>query len=498
VLGSAFTASARADTIGPITFEPTTYTAGDINQNGWMKTGPYDVDVASVSAFPAAAGYGFGTQSLRVSDAFTSGAFGDQTFSPKLTSPAGESGLSHFDASFRIGTTLATQQLGLDMSVSPDDGNGSRTSYLRFEDHADGVHVFFVDVTNPGPLDTVASFDTIEIATLDRASAHTIRFSIDFVTGPANDVVNIYVDGVLKGAGTTWEDYYRYDPEQSANSHVVPSVSRLLFREGGTAHANVGKGFLVDNVTLASSATTSACAFSISAPSTMTLLADCETDHTILVPNGFTLNGAGNTITAVDPVGDHFRGAVVMNGGTAANVTDIEITAFGLANNVCDDGVERLRGILFDNASGTISYVNVHGVRQGLSGCQEGNAIEVRNYPGSTMLSVTIDHNIVSDYQKNGITLTGKVNGTVTNNTVTGDGPIDYIAQNGIQVGFGASALVRGNSVSGNYYTPTSWTACGLLFYEATGVKQQANTLFANEVNLCNFGRGGGKGNPSS
>ncbi|MDX6423329.1 MAG: hypothetical protein QOI67_800, partial [Gaiellaceae bacterium] len=70
VLGSAFTASARADTIGPITFE--TYATGDIDgQNGWVKTGPYDVAVASVSTFGAAAGYGFGTQSLRLSDAIT-------------------------------------------------------------------------------------------------------------------------------------------------------------------------------------------------------------------------------------------------------------------------------------------------------------------------------------------------------------------------------------------------------------------------------------------
>lgn len=490
VLGAAFTASASAETIGPITFE--TYTIGDIDgQNGWKKTGPYDVTVADVSSFAAASGYGFGTKSLRLSDATTSGSFGDQTFSPGLQYPAGESAAeAHFDASFQIGTTTAAEQSGLNMSVSPDDGSGSRMSYLRFEDQADGVHVFFSDVTG-------GNFTDTEIAVLNRTSAHTIRFWIDFFDGSANDVVKVYVDGVLKATGTTWEDYYRLDPEQAGNGNVVPAVSKLLFRESGTADAaNAGKGFLVDNVTLASSAATNACDFAISG-NTMTLLADCETDHTILVPEGFTLDGAGHKITAVDPAGDHFRGAVVKNGGATATVTNVEITASGLAD-ICDGGDDRLRGILFDGAAGSITNVNVHGVRQGLSGCQEGNAIEVRNYPGSTVLSVTIDNNIVSDYQKNGITLTGKVNGTVTNNTVTGNGPIDYIAQNGIQVGFGASALVRGNSVSGNYYTPTSWTACGLLFYEAAGVKQQANTLFANEVNLCNFGRGGGKGNPSS
>jgi parallel beta helix pectate lyase-like protein len=210
------------------------------------------------------------------------------------------------------------------------------------------------------------------------------------------------------------------------------------------------------------------------------------------VTDGFTLDGDGHKITAVDPAGGHFVGAVVKNGGTAANVKNVEITAAGLAD-ICDAGGDRLRGILFDNAEGAITNVNVHGVRQGLSGCQEGNAIEARQIENSTPRSVVITNSVAADYQKNGITVNGAVNGTITGNTVTGDGPVSYIAQNGIQVGFGASALIRGNTVSGNYYTPESDVACGLLFFEANGVKQQANTLFANEVNLCNFGRGGGK-----
>ena len=78
------------------------------------------------------------------------------------------------------------------------------------------------------------------------------------------------------------------------------------------------------------------------------------------------------------------------------------------------------------------------------------------------------------------------------NNVVTGEGEVAYIAQNGIQISFGATALVKDNTVSGNWYTPTSYTACGLLFYQAEGVKQQSNNLFANEKNLCNVSRGGG------
>ncbi len=243
-----------ATVVGPIDFEPPAYTVGNINgQQGWMKTGPYDVEVEATADYPAASGYNFGLQALRLSNAITSGSFGDQTFSP-ATSPAGEGAANHFDATFSIGTAQATWQPGLSMSVSPDDGNGSRMTYLRFEDHIDGVHVFFVDVTNPGPYPMVSSFNEYHVATLDHGVAYSIGFSVDFRDGPANDVVKIYVDGVLVHTGTTWEDYYRYDPEQTANGNVVPDISKMLFRLAGAAMPlNFGFGYLVDGLTLESS-----------------------------------------------------------------------------------------------------------------------------------------------------------------------------------------------------------------------------------------------------
>ncbi len=253
-----FVIPALADVVPTINFEAPAYHLGNIDgQNGWMKTGPYSVDVASVSTFPNAAGFGFGNQALRLDSSVTSGSFGDQTFSPGLVHPAGEStNYKHFESSFDIGSTQATQQPGLFLSVSPDDGNGSRMSYVGFDDQPNGIHVIFYDVTDPGPLGTVASFNEHDVATVSRTNAHNIKLSIDFVPGPANDVVKLYVDGTLKYTGTTWEDYYRYDPEQKGNGNVVPTTSKLLFREGGTsAPETAGKGFLIDNVTLSSANT---------------------------------------------------------------------------------------------------------------------------------------------------------------------------------------------------------------------------------------------------
>lgn len=240
-------------------------------------------------------------------------------------------------------------------------------------------------------------------------------------------------------------------------------------------------------------APTGSCVFN-KTNSTWTLAGDCTTVQTIFLPAGVTLDGAGHTITAKDPSGGHFLGAIVQNEGSSANVINLTLTTDNLTN-ACDGGDARLRGIFFKGAAGTIANNTVQNLNQGNSGCQEGNAIEASYFPvdaATSYLGVTIDGNVVTSYQKNGITANGNVAASITNNTVTGAGPVDWIAQNGVQVGFGATALVRKNTISGNSYTPDSYVGCGLLMYQATGVKQQSNTLSANEKDVCNYGRGGG------
>jgi hypothetical protein len=277
LVGSAvllFPMAAAADSLGLITFESSQgYTVGPINgqpmantlPNGKWSNGTYDVQVATVSTFPDASGYGFGSQALRLSNSVTSGSFGDQTFSPGLGDEAGESGANnvglsggvrqpHFDASFLIGTTQSTVQPGLRITVSPDRGDGARMSFLAFADQADGVHVSFSDVVNKGPVGADSNFRTSEIAVISRDSSHLIQFSIDLKDGAANDTVKIYIDSKLVKTGSTWEDYYRYDSEQTPQGNQVPTIDKLLFRMSGTAAPfTAGKGFLVDRVTLDSS-----------------------------------------------------------------------------------------------------------------------------------------------------------------------------------------------------------------------------------------------------
>lgn len=216
---------------------------------------------------------------------------------------------------------------------------------------------------------------------------------------------------------------------------------------------------------------------------TIHLLDDCTTDHTLTVPDGWTLDGGGFTITAVDPAGDHFVGAVVRNAGKVAHVTNVVVTASGLAN-VCDAGDDRLRGIMLEGASGSITDSVVVGINQGESGCQEGNAIEVRNAPFDgthpNTQSVKVSRNWVDAYQKTGILANGDVQVEITNNYVGSAGLPKHIAANSVQLGFGAYGAVNGNTIVGNQWDVVStpqWVATAVLLFLAGDVDVNHNTI---------------------
>jgi hypothetical protein len=224
------------------------------------------------------------------------------------------------------------------------------------------------------------------------------------------------------------------------------------------------------------------CTFDTSG-ATMRLMGDCTTDATLLIPEGMTLDGRGFTIAATDPVGGHFVGAVVMNGGGAASIVNTHITAQALTD-VCDGGPSRLRGIFFDGATGTIRGNRISDVNQGPSQCQEGNAIEVRNLLDDEDLTVQIDHNVVQGYQKTGIVITGGVDAWIHDNRIGASANQELLPTNGIQIGYGAWALVTDNQIAGNSwigYPATADAATAvLLFRAAPGTTVTGNTIRGN------------------
>jgi hypothetical protein len=197
------------------------------------------------------------------------------------------------------------------------------------------------------------------------------------------------------------------------------------------------------------------------------------------------LFGAGAQISyACDPTG--------FNGLTAARVNPAYTVSGAVDATGCDIGVyfdhgdgdvdnadiygSRYYGVFVNGDTNTVS-VNISdseihevGDKPQFTGGQNGVGIYYRAYFLGGSASGKISGNTVYRYQKGGIVANGQgTSVVVTDNTVTGEGHIDYIAQNGIQIGYGASASVMRNAVTGNSYTGTSTASGGIIVVGGPG-----------------------------
>jgi hypothetical protein len=270
----------------------------------------------------------------------------------------------------------------------------------------------------------------------------------------------------LQSASTTQEvgENLKIPQEETSMKNIFTILAVLLVAAGLVTPANAATD----------------CTFT-TVGTTMTLNASCTTDATIYIPDGFTLDGAGYTITAHDPAGGHFVGGVLKNAGAVAHVTNVTVTVSGL-QNACDGGDARLAGIWLQDASGSVTNSAVVNINQGQSGCQEGNAIQVRSapYDGThpATKTVTVSGNTVSGYQKTGLLANGDVFLDAYNNQITGLGPVPFIAQNGLQLGYGAMGSIHDNVISGNYYSGSGWTSAGILAFD---INASDNKIFRND-----------------
>ncbi len=169
---------------------------------------------------------------------------------------------------------------------------------------------------------------------------------------------------------------------------------------------------------------------------------------------------------------------------TSGPVSISGLTVDGTGNLVATCGLD-LQGILFQNASGKVNHVAVRNQtpQPGYGGCQIGESINVQTASGQTS-TVTVENSSVHNYNKNGIT--GNDTGTtltVTGNYVQGAGvvPVPGAAQNGIQLGFGATGKIMANTVIDNIYgDPTVAASADILLYDAAengGITDSTNTV---------------------
>ncbi|WP_137843233.1 hypothetical protein [Microbacterium sp. 2FI] len=214
-------------------------TATEPLADSWRMTGGYDATITD--------GY---DPALRVTNAVTSGSFGDQLFSPTLDLPATESGAaSTFTASFVLEPVAL--QPGLRVTVSPDNGQGGRGGFLAIEHTTTGLNL----VTQGSSFDAAGElrWDTKVVASdLDVTKPHTVKLKLikkpDTKKSTNNDVFSVQVDG-KPVKNTTFEAYYEATGEGDYKTDT------LLFRFSGVAQPSLvaGDGLLIDDVSIATS-----------------------------------------------------------------------------------------------------------------------------------------------------------------------------------------------------------------------------------------------------
>jgi hypothetical protein len=221
----------------------------------------------------------------------------------------------------------------------------------------------------------------------------------------------------------------------------------------------------------------------------------------VMITNALTLEGvsAGTSDAAVvetpsgglvtngsDIFGNPVAAQIFVQGATGVTIS--HMTVDGSNDQLVDCSIDPI-GIYYQNSSGPITYDAVRNVLMpaGLQGCQVGLAINVESDSGAP--AITISNNSVRSYDKNGITASGPGTGggpavTVSGNTVIGIGATGVTAQNGIQIGYGATGTVSTNYVVDDIYTGPIYGSSGILIYASSGVTVLGNTVESTQLGI--------------
>lgn len=208
-------------------------------------------------------------------------------------------------------------------------------------------------------------------------------------------------------------------------------------------------------------------------------------------PTGFMRDNINLTAAKINPPG-------VFSGDVNATGCNIGIFygagAKGTLNGASVHGANYF-GVVRYGADVTITNSVVYQIGdQPFDGDQHGVAIYCADDSPQTAAG-DITNNVVYAYQKGGIVVNGKhCSGQIANNSVIGLGPVNFIAQNGIEAGDGSSVSISGNYIFGNSYTGANEAssggilifggACfGLTNYE-TRVQILNNTAVGNDVGI--------------
>jgi parallel beta-helix repeat protein len=232
-----------------------------------------------------------------------------------------------------------------------------------------------------------------------------------------------------------------------------------------------------------------------------------------LTLEGFTV-GTSNQVVVAAPGGGVVANTTSLATGNpiaaqiyvhdAASVTVTDVVVDGAGNGFGNNcGAPDLIGIYYQDASGLVNQVVARNqTASPANGCQWGLGIFVQS--GVSLVThnagtstVTVENSSVHDFMKNGIT--GNEVGTaltVTSNEIRGQGSTTGAAENGIQLGFGATGKVTSNTVIDEIWAPDTSSdpgdaAAGILVYDVAGSTVSSNHVGGTQFGIAVVGDGG-------
>jgi len=220
-------------------------------------------------------------------------------------------------------------------------------------------------------------------------------------------------------------------------------------------------------------------------------------------PTGFVRDGIDLTAALINPVS-----VPSPLNATGCNIGVYYDTGVATLSQVDIYGANYFGVVVNGDANPVVVHITrnlIHNIGEvPFNGTQHGIGIYLRAFFGANITGEVVS-NTVTGYQKGGIVANGKgvKISNLDSNHVVGIGHVDFIAQNGIQIGYGAKpGQVRSNVVSGNSYigTPGDGSASGGILVVGgpgyglcpdgldcpytTGVVIANNQLFNNDVGV--------------
>ena len=160
-------------------------------------------------------------------------------------------------------------------------------------------------------------------------------------------------------------------------------------------------------------------------------------------PTGFFRDGINMSAAMINPAGTA-SGPVDASGCNIAIYYDD--TGTGGTVKSADIFGANYFGVLVNGDAGVVSVdilnSNIHDIGENpLNGTQHGVGVYYRGFSDTSAVTGKVSGNTITGYQKGGIVANGQATQlTISDNVVTGSGHVSFIAMNGIQIGYGATA----------------------------------------------------------